>query len=452
MAGLVVVVCAARRLIRESLVDALATRPAVAAALPAANVEEARRAVRGGASVAALDVDTGVFTDLTALSTLGAPVLLLGGSPDAQLVARAVQRGASGHARCDVALPELVRLLGCATAGELALPDDLVLPVLNEVALLRQRDRERDELLGRLTTRELEVLRLLAEGRGRGEIADLLWRSPHTVRSHLVRVFRKLGSPNEVAAAARGRELLASSGVSPAKSRSVPDRDGPVGGVNTVYEAEPLPPRRPKARAVTVVGRSRTYVEAFAAALGEESAYCTLPVSGPDAVTSRTARGLTGVLVLTLFGDPGDDALVTSVTASASAAKILLIFPRESLASVLLGPRDRVVGYLTLDHSLPEMRQAVRSVASGRYVVPIDVVRPHPTVAAADDVPKLLILSARQRQVLRAITIGHTTTEIAAELGLGVSTVRSHIKAVLRKLGVHSRLQAAGLAAREGLV
>jgi DNA-binding CsgD family transcriptional regulator len=56
---------------------------------------------------------------------------------------------------------------------------------------------------GGLTSREREVLRLVAQGQTNREVARSLWISPHTVRSHLENVFEKLGVTNRAAAVAR---------------------------------------------------------------------------------------------------------------------------------------------------------------------------------------------------------------------------------------------------------
>jgi len=60
-------------------------------------------------------------------------------------------------------------------------------------------------------------------------------------------------------------------------------------------------------------------------------------------------------------------------------------------------------------------------------------------------------LTARQSEVLRALSRGKSTTEIAAELGLSVSTVRNHVQALLDQLGGGSRLEAVAVGARRGL-
>jgi PAS domain S-box-containing protein len=61
-------------------------------------------------------------------------------------------------------------------------------------------------------------------------------------------------------------------------------------------------------------------------------------------------------------------------------------------------------------------------------------------------------LTPRQSEVLRHLAVGASTDQIARELSLSVETVRNHIRAVLRHLGAHSRLEAVANARRRGLV
>jgi PAS domain S-box-containing protein len=55
-------------------------------------------------------------------------------------------------------------------------------------------------------------------------------------------------------------------------------------------------------------------------------------------------------------------------------------------------------------------------------------------------------LTPRQTEVLHLLEHGHSTDQIADELHLSVETVRNHVRAILRTLGVHSRLEAVALA------
>jgi two-component system nitrate/nitrite response regulator NarL len=61
-------------------------------------------------------------------------------------------------------------------------------------------------------------------------------------------------------------------------------------------------------------------------------------------------------------------------------------------------------------------------------------------------------LTQREQEVLSALAAGHSTKEIAMQLGISVNTVRTHVQHLMPKLGVHSRLQAAAVAAIDRMV
>ena len=61
------------------------------------------------------------------------------------------------------------------------------------------------------------------------------------------------------------------------------------------------------------------------------------------------------------------------------------------------------------------------------------------------------VLTRREREVLQHLADGHSTREIATLLSISVSTVRSHIEHILRKLHAHSRLEAVAVSRRLGL-
>ena len=64
----------------------------------------------------------------------------------------------------------------------------------------------------------------------------------------------------------------------------------------------------------------------------------------------------------------------------------------------------------------------------------------------------LFSLSERERQVLELLARGYSNRRIAEACYLSLNTVRTHVQNVLVKLGVHSKLEAAALAVRQGLV
>ena len=61
-------------------------------------------------------------------------------------------------------------------------------------------------------------------------------------------------------------------------------------------------------------------------------------------------------------------------------------------------------------------------------------------------------LTAREREILAALADGASTVEIAAQFGISRATVQTHVKNLLGKLGVHSKVEAVGTAWRAGHV
>jgi DNA-binding NarL/FixJ family response regulator len=107
-----------------------------------------------------------------------------------------------------------------------------------------------------------------------------------------------------------------------------------------------------------------------------------------------------------------------------------------------------------------ELAEAIRAVAAGYQVILADP-PPDPPAAAdrppdrpeRDDHAELLLrsLSERERQILTLLARGYSNRRIAEVSVLSLNTVRTHAQNVLVKLGVHSKLEAAALAVRQGL-
>ncbi|WP_109004975.1 response regulator transcription factor [Streptomyces rishiriensis] len=110
-------------------------------------------------------------------------------------VVRALEAGARGYVLKAGPPEELFRAVRGAAAGALGLAPEVV------GELVSQGPPGGRELSGReLSGREVEVVRLLAEGLSNRSIAEALFLSEATVKTHLVRVYRKLGADNRAAA------------------------------------------------------------------------------------------------------------------------------------------------------------------------------------------------------------------------------------------------------------
>lgn len=80
----------------------------------------------------------------------------------------------------------------------------------------------------------------------------------------------------------------------------------------------------------------------------------------------------------------------------------------------------------------------------------LEVVARHPSIARANGKTEgdvfLSRLTWRELQTLGALIDGRSTSQIAADFGIGETTVRSHVKSIFAKLGVHSRIEAVAMA------
>jgi len=133
------------------------------------------------------------------------PLVVLGGEDDDASIIEAMEVGATAHV-AEVAEPaELVATIRRVAEGEDPLKDeliarpDLVERILDNVRDTIMADRESTNPL---TTRELEILALVAGGLRNREIAQTLAVSEQTVKNHLSTVLHKFGVPNRAQAAA----------------------------------------------------------------------------------------------------------------------------------------------------------------------------------------------------------------------------------------------------------
>jgi DNA-binding NarL/FixJ family response regulator len=130
-----------------------------------------------------------------------ARVLVLTISAEDSDVMDAMMAGACGYLLKDAAVEELVSGVRAAAAGESSISPRIATKVL---ARLRRDATEREENARThtgLSEREIEVLRLLAEGKGNAEIAAELFISPKTVKNHIASILMKLQIENRIQAA-----------------------------------------------------------------------------------------------------------------------------------------------------------------------------------------------------------------------------------------------------------
>lgn len=178
---------------------------------------------------------------------------------------------------------------------------------------------------------------------------------------------------------------------------------------------------------MTVVGEAAT----------AEQALALVPRLQPDIV----------LLDLVLPGMSGVEA-VHRLRAAHPTVKVVALTSFAGQDSVLPAIRAGVAGYLLKDVGPAELADALRAVYAGGAPL-------HPQVAAtvmqSVAAPAHDPLTPREHEVLRLLARGQSNRLIARELALSEKTVKAHVSAILGKLGVADRTQAALYAVQHGL-
>jgi DNA-binding NarL/FixJ family response regulator len=117
-----------------------------------------------------------------------------------EYVYQALRAGATGFLLKDVTRDELVRAVRLVAAGDALLAPSVTQRLIAEFTRRRLPDSAAVAAVGRLSDREREVLRLLAEGLSNTELAERLVLSTHTVKTHVASILAKLGVRDRVQA------------------------------------------------------------------------------------------------------------------------------------------------------------------------------------------------------------------------------------------------------------
>ncbi len=145
--------------------------------------------------------------------------------------------------------------------------------------------------------------------------------------------------------------------------------------------------------------------------------------------------------------------LCAAIVRSMPAPACVMLTALDDRATVRDAVRAGASGFIRKSSCLSELFTAIESVAAGRPAFDAEI-----TAGLIDDLrhPELRraspldALNAVEREILGHLSNGLTNREIAGRVYLAESTVKSHVSAILRKLSVSSRTEAAVLAMRLG--
>ncbi|MBW8793279.1 MAG: response regulator transcription factor [Streptomyces sp.] len=178
---------------------------------------------------------------------------------------------------------------------------------------------------------------------------------------------------------------------------------------------------------------------------------------GGEAV--RLTRELAPDVVLMDVRMPVVDGIEATrrIVADGSRARVLVLTTWDVDAHVVAALRAGACGFLLKDIRAPELVDAIRVTARGDALLAPTVLsrvldRFLRTTPGPAPPPSLRDLSGREREVLTLIGQALSNAEIAERLRLSEATVKNHVTAVLRKLGLRDRVQAVVAAYDHGLV
>ncbi|MBD9679791.1 two-component system response regulator NarL [Pseudomonas sp. PDM18] len=174
---------------------------------------------------------------------------------------------------------------------------------------------------------------------------------------------------------------------------------------------------------------------------GEEALRMAAELEPDMILLDLNMKGMTGLDTLRAMRENGEDARIVVFTVSDD---------RNDVINVLRAGAD---GYLLKDMEPERLLEHIRQAATGQLTISPQLTQVLAQALRGDDRPKgIEELTDRERQILRQLSHGYSNKMIARKLDITEGTVKVHVKRVLHKLGMRSRVEAAVWAVENHLV
>ncbi|UCB56362.1 MAG: response regulator [Thiotrichales bacterium] len=154
--------------------------------------------------------------------------------------------------------------------------------------------------------------------------------------------------------------------------------------------------------------------------------------------------------------DMGGLEVLQKLRENASSIPVVMLTTSNEEADLIKSLRSGAQGYLLKDMEPDELVSALRDIENGKNVVAQDLTDALARMVQgesniADEEGPFSELTPREMEILCLLAEGQSNKLIARNLGISDGTVKLHVKAILRKLGIHSRVEAAVIAVEQGL-
>ncbi len=193
---------------RQTLAFVLNNEPDFEVVAEAASISEAHSIIAregSGIDLAVVDLDLpdGEGTEIIPVLRAANPnfaALVLTASLDREDLARAVEAGAAGILHKSADLDDILTAIRSVASGGRLLSSNEIVEMLRLASRTRERERDARRAADQLTPRELDVLEALANGLSNKQIAERLYISLETERTHIMNIMTKLGAHSRLQA------------------------------------------------------------------------------------------------------------------------------------------------------------------------------------------------------------------------------------------------------------
>lgn len=209
---------------------------------------------------------------------------------------------------------------------------------------------------------------------------------------------------------------------------------------------------------VLLVDDHRLIPESLARILASEPDIQIAGIAGTVAEARDLAREPLDVVLMDYRLPDGTGVEATrSIKSRWPSCRVVMLTAIDDDETVLESIQAGADGYLTKDRALEDVVATVRSAHAGATLLPraVIVAMARRVAEARDRIverPPMETLTARELEVLRALTEGLSTPEICQRLFITPNTLRTHVQNIMGKLRVHSKLEAVAFALRHRLV
>ena len=190
----------------------------------------------------------------------------------------------------------------------------------------------------------------------------------------------------------------------------------------------------------------------------EDLTVCAVARNGLEAAKLAGREEPNVVLMDFRLPDLSGPAAAANIKSVVPAASIVFHSADETETSLLDAIDAGATAYLTKSATADQIVEAVRKASIGEVLIPMElfakaIARQRKMVTDEAVRQKVAAqFTPRELDVLRLLADGHDTITLASRLGIAPHTVEWHVRHVIEKLGVHSKLQAVIAAARLGLI